>query len=237
MNKTLPHACTSIGKKQIVASSGLFLILYVIVHLAGNLFIYAGPKAFNGYADKLASLRPALSFIEVGLLLIFLVHIYFTVLLAIENRRPSGALRKYQQSGPAFSGDPDYDDFRRDCADFCDLASVGFYVNRSSRTAQFHQRRESRSLWCRLQLFREPSSLSAVYYRDGGRRQSPDARRGEFLPDIRLQSPEIFFQDQKFQPRLCRRGDCRIQFNSDLDFYAAFRIIHYARLQDSQRIS
>lgn len=87
MRKTLAHAYTSIGKKQIVALTGLVLVFYVIIHLAGNLFIYAGPEVFNGYAKKLADLRPGLSVIEAGLLLVFLVHIYFTVLVVIENRR------------------------------------------------------------------------------------------------------------------------------------------------------
>ncbi len=76
---------TSIGKKQIVAATGLLLILYLIVHLAGNLFIYAGPYVFNGYADKLHSLRPFLYVVEYGLLFVFLIHMYFTVWVVLEN--------------------------------------------------------------------------------------------------------------------------------------------------------
>jgi succinate dehydrogenase / fumarate reductase, cytochrome b subunit len=43
---------SSIGKKQIVAVTGLGLILFLIGHLAGNLLIYLGPEAFNAYAEK-----------------------------------------------------------------------------------------------------------------------------------------------------------------------------------------
>ena len=76
---------SSIGRKQIVAATGLMLILFVVGHLAGNLFMYGGPGAFNGYAKKLASLRPALNFIEAGLLAVFCIHMYFTALLVLEN--------------------------------------------------------------------------------------------------------------------------------------------------------
>jgi len=83
---------SSIGKKQIVAVTGLFLILFVIGHLAGNLIMYLGPEAFNKYAEKLAGLRPWLYIVEIGLLVIFVIHMWFTALIVIENRmaRPIG---------------------------------------------------------------------------------------------------------------------------------------------------
>src|SRR5262245_62520383 len=87
MNSLHSYLNSSIGKKQVVAMSGLLLIVYVIGHLAGNLFIYGGPEAFNGYAKKLAGLRPALNFVEFGLLLIFVIHLYVTALLVLENLR------------------------------------------------------------------------------------------------------------------------------------------------------
>lgn len=84
---------SSIGKKQIVALTGLILIIFVIGHLAGNLFIYLGPQAFNGYAKKLASLRPGLYLIEFALLGVFLLHMYTTALLVLENIRARGEVR------------------------------------------------------------------------------------------------------------------------------------------------
>lgn len=79
------YLSSSIGRKQIVAATGLILILFIVGHLAGNLFLYGGPDAFNGYAKKLASLRPALNFVEAGLLAIFVIHMYMTTLLVLEN--------------------------------------------------------------------------------------------------------------------------------------------------------
>ncbi|MDP2654239.1 MAG: succinate dehydrogenase cytochrome b subunit [Candidatus Omnitrophota bacterium] len=78
---------SSIGKKQIVAVTGLMLILFVFGHMAGNFFIYGGPDAYNAYAKKLSSLRPGLYLVEFGLLLVFLVHMHVTFLLVMENIR------------------------------------------------------------------------------------------------------------------------------------------------------
>jgi len=86
----LTYLKSSIGKKQVVATTGLLLVLFVIGHLAGNLFFYGGPNAFNAYAEKLAHLRPGLYVVEFGLLWIFLVHIYFTALIVTENIRTRG---------------------------------------------------------------------------------------------------------------------------------------------------
>jgi len=84
---------SSIAKKQIVALTGLLLILYLITHLAGNLLIFWGPSTFNMYAETLAGLRPWLYVIEVILLLIFATHVYVTVLLVLENIRSAGITR------------------------------------------------------------------------------------------------------------------------------------------------
>ena len=88
---------TSIGKKQVVATTGLVLVLFVIGHLAGNLIMFLGPDAFNTYAGKLAGLRPWLYIVECGLLGVFIIHLWITALLVIENysARPVGyAVRK-----------------------------------------------------------------------------------------------------------------------------------------------
>lgn len=85
MNFTVPSLKSSIGKKQIVAATGLVLILFVIGHLAGNLFIYSGAEGYNHYAQKLASLRPGLYWVEFLLFIIFITHLFVTALLVLEN--------------------------------------------------------------------------------------------------------------------------------------------------------
>ena len=72
---------------MIVAVTGVILILFVVGHLLGNLQIFLGPAWINGYAEHLRELGPLLWIIRGLLLIDVLAHIYYTVRLAIENRR------------------------------------------------------------------------------------------------------------------------------------------------------
>ena len=83
---------SSIGRKMIVAVTGVILILFVIGHLLGNLQIFLGPEWINAYSQHLRDLGPLLWLIRLILLATVILHIYFTVLLAIENKRarPAG---------------------------------------------------------------------------------------------------------------------------------------------------
>lgn len=83
---------SSIGRKMIVAVTGVILMLFVLGHLVGNLQIFLGPDWINGYAQHLRDLGPLLWVIRAFLFLTVILHIYFTILLAIENRqaRPAG---------------------------------------------------------------------------------------------------------------------------------------------------
>ena len=78
---------SSVGKKIIVAITGVILILFVIGHLLGNLQIFIGPAWINGYSQHLRDLGPLLWLIRAFLFIAVVFHIYLTILLAIENRR------------------------------------------------------------------------------------------------------------------------------------------------------
>lgn len=83
---------SSIGKKWIVALTGLVLVAYVFGHLAGNLQIFFGHEPINRYAAFLHSLGPILYGIRAFLAACFVLHIVTTIKLAQENRaaRPAG---------------------------------------------------------------------------------------------------------------------------------------------------
>lgn len=78
---------SSIGKKIIVAVTGIILILFVIGHLLGNLQIFIGPDWINGYSEHLRDLGPLLWLVRIFLVVTVITHIYVTIQLAIENRR------------------------------------------------------------------------------------------------------------------------------------------------------
>lgn len=77
---------SSIGKKIIVALTGAALMGFLVAHLLGNLLLFSGPAALNGYAKKLQDLGPLLIVARGGLLAAVLLHILSTVQLVKINR-------------------------------------------------------------------------------------------------------------------------------------------------------
>ena len=82
---------SSIGKKSIMAASGLLLSLFLLTHLMGNSVSFFGREAFNAYAAKLHSVGNLIYIFEIGLLILFLIHIITGIILYLENlqARPS----------------------------------------------------------------------------------------------------------------------------------------------------
>lgn len=84
------YLTSSVGRKQLVAITGLALVLFLIAHLSGNFLIYKGPEAFNAYSAKLKSFGPLLWVARLGLIAMFFTHIVMTVMLVLENRKARG---------------------------------------------------------------------------------------------------------------------------------------------------
>ena len=78
---------SSIGRKLLIAISGLGLVGFLIGHLIGNLLIFGGPDALNSYAVALQSYPALLWSARLGILVIFILHIFLGIQLSIENRR------------------------------------------------------------------------------------------------------------------------------------------------------
>ena len=78
---------SSIGKKALMAVSGLMLVGFLISHLLGNLLIFRGPDALNAYAAKLRHYGALLWVARGVLLAAVVVHIITSMKLAVENRR------------------------------------------------------------------------------------------------------------------------------------------------------
>src|SRR5215475_13674543 len=92
---------SSVGTKIVIGLSGLFLVLYLLIHVGGNLLVFFGPAVFNRYAFNMEVRNPALPAIEIALLLVFLVHIYKTVTMFVGNQsaRPVRYSKK-RMAGP-----------------------------------------------------------------------------------------------------------------------------------------
>jgi succinate dehydrogenase / fumarate reductase, cytochrome b subunit len=89
---------SSIGKKLTMAVTGCFLLIFLLIHLAGNITLFFGADAFNGYVKALAVVKPLIRVIEVVLLTAFLIHIFNGVRLWLENKRARGVTYKINSS-------------------------------------------------------------------------------------------------------------------------------------------
>ena len=86
MSWLVDYVRSSIGAKQIMAVTGLALLLFVIVHMLGHLGMFAGRDAYNAYAHTLQSLGALKWIARGGLLLVFVVHVAMAIRLVALNR-------------------------------------------------------------------------------------------------------------------------------------------------------
>jgi succinate dehydrogenase / fumarate reductase cytochrome b subunit len=76
---------SSIGKKIVMAITGLALCGFLVVHLGGNLLLYFGEAKYNSYAHALHAQEILLLVAEIGLLVLFLGHIWLALKTNSEN--------------------------------------------------------------------------------------------------------------------------------------------------------
>ncbi|MEO8230765.1 MAG: succinate dehydrogenase cytochrome b subunit [Ignavibacteriota bacterium] len=89
---------SSIGKKFTMAVTGSFLLIFLVVHLIGNITLFFGADAFNTYVSALDVIKPLIRVIEVVLLTAFVLHIFNGVRLWIENKKARGITYKINGS-------------------------------------------------------------------------------------------------------------------------------------------
>ena len=95
MQRALTLQQTTIGKKVIMALSGAIIVAFAVVHFLGNLNLYLGPEAMDGYAEKLQSVPPLVCGTRLVLLFAFGAHISSALSLWVRNRQARGS--RYQK--------------------------------------------------------------------------------------------------------------------------------------------
>lgn len=96
MAKAITLYDTTIGKKVVLAVTGLLLYGFVVAHMVGNLQVFMGPEQLNGYAKKLHDLGPLLWAARGVLLIAFGLHVVTVVQLLARTAaaRPTGYRKK-----------------------------------------------------------------------------------------------------------------------------------------------
>lgn len=97
---------STIGRKLVMSLTGLFLIIFLVVHLIGNFQLLAGDNglAFNAYA-KFMTTNPLIKFTSYGLYAFILIHILMSIALSVKNKkaRPVGYEKVKGSANSSFS--------------------------------------------------------------------------------------------------------------------------------------
>jgi succinate dehydrogenase / fumarate reductase cytochrome b subunit len=75
----------SIGRKVVMAITGLLMVLFVVGHLLGNLSIFAGPNGINAYAFHLHELAPVVWGTRIVMGAAVLLHLFISIQITLEN--------------------------------------------------------------------------------------------------------------------------------------------------------
>lgn len=98
MNWILKTLTSSIGLKVLMSLSGLGMVGFLLAHMSGNLLVFWGPDAINGYAESLRAYPAALNVARAGLVVMVVVHVFTAIKLTRLNRRASP--QKYAVANP-----------------------------------------------------------------------------------------------------------------------------------------
>jgi succinate dehydrogenase / fumarate reductase cytochrome b subunit len=85
MNWFLNMLASSIGKKLMMALTGLSFCLFLSIHLIGNLTLYGGKDLFLSYVEHLHALGPLIRVVEFGLLTLAVIHVSTGLILSWQN--------------------------------------------------------------------------------------------------------------------------------------------------------
>ncbi|WP_341656176.1 succinate dehydrogenase cytochrome b subunit [Blattabacterium cuenoti] len=82
---------SSIGKKVVMATTGVFLMIFLLLHLSVNLFLFSGEKAFN---EAVFFMRQNIfiRIMEYVLAIGFVIHILLGIKLHLENKKRKGEI-------------------------------------------------------------------------------------------------------------------------------------------------
>ena len=103
VKKILKFYNSTIGKKLVVATTGILFSLFLVVHFINNLIVFAGRDVFNKLVTTLEAVRPLIILIEIVLALIIFLHVYNSIQLNIQNRKKTFEVKNKSKKTSFFS--------------------------------------------------------------------------------------------------------------------------------------
>lgn len=99
MKRLLAFWNTTVGKKAVMAVTGILMILYLVSHVAANLTVFSGPDKIHDYAVLLREFGPLLWVARLGLLAIVVLHFVAAAQLTMRARaaRPVAYAKRESQ--------------------------------------------------------------------------------------------------------------------------------------------
>ncbi|WP_185849679.1 succinate dehydrogenase cytochrome b subunit [Blattabacterium cuenoti] len=82
---------SSIGRKVVMATTGVFLMSFLLLHLSVNLFLFSGEEAFNNAVSFMRK-NFLVKMLEYVLALGFIIHIIFGIRLHLKNKKSKGEM-------------------------------------------------------------------------------------------------------------------------------------------------
>ncbi|MGH7202703.1 MAG: succinate dehydrogenase cytochrome b subunit [Planctomycetaceae bacterium] len=79
MSRLLGLFSSSIGKKYLMAITGLLLCGFLVLHMGGNVYLFVGEQEYNDYAHGLHEKEWLVKLVEAGLVVLFVLHIWFAL--------------------------------------------------------------------------------------------------------------------------------------------------------------
>lgn len=86
MSQIVSFATSSIGRKLVMAITGLLMVGFLVTHMAANLLVIFDPEAYNDYSHALIS-NPLIYIAEFGLIALFVGHLVSGFAVTLQNRR------------------------------------------------------------------------------------------------------------------------------------------------------
>ena len=99
MNVFIENFKTSVGKKLLMAFTGLGFIGFIAVHLLGNLTLYGGQEAFDAYVAKLHEYEALIVVAEIVLFTFAVIHVVTGLFLFLANRSARSVSYAVKKSG------------------------------------------------------------------------------------------------------------------------------------------